>query len=124
MRTHAGPALGAVLSLAFVSAAWANPVLDWNETMVATVATQNPFAQGRFAAITQLAVFEAVNAITGEYEPYLGTIDAPPGASAEAAAIAAAHRVLVNYFPANAAALDAPIRGPETPWRSSSAPRR
>jgi hypothetical protein len=107
MRTHAGPALGALLSLAFVSAASANPVLDWNETMVATVATQNPFAQGRFAAITQLAVFEAVNAITGEYEPYLGTIDAPPGASAEAAAIAAAHRVLVNYFPANAAALDA-----------------
>ena len=28
-------------------------------------------------AITQLAVFEAVNAITGDYEPYLGTIVAP-----------------------------------------------
>jgi hypothetical protein len=107
MRTHIGAAIAAILSLAFAPAAPANPVLDWNETMVATVATQNPFAQGRFAAITELAVFEAVNAITGEYEPYLGTIQAPPGASAEAAAIAAAHRVLVNYFPANAAALDA-----------------
>jgi hypothetical protein len=107
MRTHIGAALGAVLSLSLAPAAAANPVLDWNEIMVATVAPQNPFAQGRFAAITGVAVFEAVNAITGEFEPYLGTIEAPRGASPEAAAIAAAHRVLVNYFPANAAALDA-----------------
>lgn len=107
MRTHFGAALGVALGLALAPAAFANAVLDWNETMVATVAAQNPFAQGRFAAITGLAVFEAVNAITGEYEPYLGTIDAPAGASPEAAAIAAAHRVLVSYFPATAAALDA-----------------
>src|SRR5204862_1200198 len=56
---------------------------------------------------TQLAVFEAVNTIQGGYEPYLGTIVAPAGASAEAAAIAAAHRVLKFYVPASAAALDA-----------------
>jgi hypothetical protein len=52
-------------------------------------------------------VFEAVNAITGDYEPYLGTVAAPPGASAEAAAVAAAHGVLKNYFPGSAASLDA-----------------
>src|SRR5688572_22188232 len=74
-------------------------VLDWNAIMVATVSSQNPFAQARFAAITQLAVFEAVNSITGDYEPYLAPIDAPSGASAEAAAVAAAHAVLINYFP-------------------------
>jgi hypothetical protein len=56
-------------------------------------------------SITQLAVFEAVNAITGDYEPYLGTVIAPVGASADAAAIAAAYRVLKNYFP-GAANLD------------------
>ena len=67
----------------------------------------SPFAQARFMAITQLAVFEAVNAVTGRYQPYLGTIDAPEGASAEAAAIAAAHTVLRNYFPASTGALDA-----------------
>ena len=50
-------------------------------------------------AITQLAVFEAVNAITGDYKPYLGTVVAPPGASADAAAVAAAYKVLKNYFP-------------------------
>ena len=50
-------------------------------------------------AITQLAVFEAVNAITGDYKPYLGTVVAPAGASADAAAVAAAYTVLKNYFP-------------------------
>jgi hypothetical protein len=82
-------------------------VLDWNAIMVTTVSSQNPFAQARFAAITQLAVFEAVNSITGDYEPYLAPVAAPPGASPEAAAVAAAHAVLINYFPAAAATLDA-----------------
>src|SRR5262245_43599564 len=85
----------------------ADAVQDWNSIMLATVASQNPFAQARYAAITQLAVFEAVNAITGRYAPYLGSVTAPPGASPEAAAVAAAHGVLRNYFPASAAALDA-----------------
>jgi len=90
----------------------ADVVLDWNATAVATMLSQtpappSPFAQARFMAITQLAVFEAVNAVTGKYTPYLGTIVAPEGASPEAAAIAAAHGVLRNYFPASAGALDA-----------------
>ena len=85
----------------------ADVVLDWNTTMLNTIGAQNPFAQARFAAITHTAVFEAVNAITGEYEPYLGNIIAPAGASAEAAAVAAAHGVLKNYFPGSAAILDA-----------------
>src|SRR5215471_2771900 len=54
-------------------AAGANLVLDWNAIAVSTVISQgqSPFAQPRLLAITQLAVFEAVNAITGEYKPYL-----------------------------------------------------
>jgi hypothetical protein len=82
-------------------------VLDWNAIMLATTQGQPPFHQARFGAITQLAVFEAVNAITGDYDPCLGTIGAPPGASPEAAAVAAAHRALRNYFPAAAPTLDA-----------------
>lgn len=89
----------------------ADAVTDWNEIMLETFASQtppvNPFAAGRFAAITQLAVFEAVNTIERDYYPYLGTLKAPRGASAEAAAIAAAHGVLVSYFPGSAATLDA-----------------
>ena len=91
------------------AAARADVVLDWNKIAVNTAVAnhQNPFAQARYAAIVQLAVFEAVNAITGEYQPYLGTITAPPGASAEAAAIEAAYQVLSTYFPASQATLDA-----------------
>jgi PAP2 superfamily len=87
----------------------ADAVLDWNVIAVNTAVTnlQNPFAQARYAAIVQLAVFESVNAITGEYHPYLGTIVAPPGACPEAAAIQAAYRVLSTYFPASASTLDA-----------------
>ncbi|HEX3106535.1 MAG TPA: vanadium-dependent haloperoxidase [Terriglobales bacterium] len=78
----------------------ADVVSDWNTIAVNTAVAnkQNPFAQARYAAIVQLAVFEAVNAITGDYQPYLGTVTAPPGASADAAAIQAAYHVLNFYF--------------------------
>jgi hypothetical protein len=91
------------------AAARADVVLDWNTIAVNTAVAshQNPFAQARYAAIVQLAVFEAVNAIRSEYQPYLGTITAPRGASAEAAAIEAAYHVLCTYFPASHATLDA-----------------
>ena len=80
----------------------ADVVLDWNAIAVSTLVSQgqSQFAHARFMAIAQLAVFEAVNAITGDYKPYLGTVVAPAGASADAAAVAAAYTVLKNYFPA------------------------
>lgn len=108
MRTRtrlAAAACGMLLSTLALSAN--DPVLEWNSIMVSTTAGQNPVVQARFAAITQLAVFEAVNAIDKGFDPYLGTVAAPPSASAGAAAVAAAHVVLRNYFPANASALDA-----------------
>jgi hypothetical protein len=92
--------------LASAAAATANPVSDWNVIAIQQNAG-NPFNQARIMATTQLAVFEAVNAIQGGYDPYLGTVVAPAGASAEAAAVAAAHKVLRFYVPGNAAALDA-----------------
>jgi hypothetical protein len=82
------------------SADGADAVLRWNEIMVESLAGQNPFAAGRLAAITQVAVFEAINSITQDYEPYGGGMPAPAGASAEAAGTAAAHAVLVHYLPA------------------------
>jgi hypothetical protein len=86
----------------------ADVVSDWNSIMVSVVRTApNAFFQGRLAAITELAVYEAVNACTPTYQPYLGTINAAPGASPEAAAVAAAHDVLVHYFPLSTITLDA-----------------
>jgi hypothetical protein len=92
-------------------AARADTVTDWNEIMQATVsvAPTNPVIQSRWDAIVQLAVFEAVNSIVGDYEPYLGVVDAPAWASPDAAAIAAAHRTLVTLRPASTATLD-PLR--------------
>jgi hypothetical protein len=87
----------------------ADIVLDWNVRMLETLAGQSPFATARYAAITQLAVFEAVNSIEGTYEPYVSMIAAPDGASADAAAAAAAHAVLKHYFPLQAVALDAAL---------------
>ncbi len=90
-----------MVGLLFSTIARADAVLEWNKIAVDTAAAnkQSPFVQARTAAIVQVAVFEAVNAITGDYRPYLGTITAPPGASAEAAAIQAAYRVLSHSFP-------------------------
>jgi len=80
-------------------------VLTWNEIAINTAVAngQSPFVQARTNAVVALAVFEAVNTITGDYEPYLGTFEAPDGASVDAAAAAAAWRVLRTYFAANAA---------------------
>ena len=98
--------LVAVTSATLVSSVPADVVTDWNAIMQTTIANGNAHFQSRAGAITQLAVFEAVNAILGDYEPYLGTIAASPGASPEAATIAAAHRVLIAIVPASATALN------------------
>jgi hypothetical protein len=50
-------------------------------------------------AIFHLAVHDAVNGITGEYETYLSPSSPPENASPVASAIAAAHHTLKNLFP-------------------------
>ena len=47
-----------------------------------------------------VAVYDAVMAIEGGYKRFAVDVDAPAGASAEAAVAAAAHRVLGHYLPA------------------------
>jgi hypothetical protein len=99
----------AVIAASFLFSAGgvqADAVIDWNAIMETTVLELDPYVQTRTSAITQLAVFEAVNAIVGDYEPYLGTVTAPPGASPEAAAITAAHGALKALHPESAANLD------------------
>ncbi len=95
------------LAMLGLGTAAADAIHDWNAIMLATTSTQNPLAATRFGTIMHVAMFEAVSAVTRKYEPYLGTVTAPAGASPDAAAVAAAHRVLSTYFPANAPTLDA-----------------
>ena len=56
-------------------------------------------------AYTAIAVYDAVNAIEHEYEPFAVEADAPAGAATGAAVAAAAHRVLAHYLPAQAATI-------------------
>ena len=102
-----GKLLVCVLALSTPSLARADVVVDWTVLAGNTAGGVNGGA--RNMAVVSLAMFEAVNAITGDYEPYLGTVSAPVGASPEAAAVAAAYRVLRTYVtaPATVAALDA-----------------
>jgi hypothetical protein len=81
-------------------------VREWNQIAVQAVGSTAPFPSTRAMAAVQLAVFEAVNAITHRYQPYLGTVGAPDGASADAAVIAAAHDTLAWIFPAQLGFLD------------------
>src|SRR5215470_1379802 len=59
-------------------------VLAWNEIAVQAVGGTPPSPSTRAMAAVQVAVFEAVDAITRRYQPYLGTIAAPSDASPEA----------------------------------------
>jgi hypothetical protein len=97
----------ALVGLATPPTVKADAVTEWNEIMQVTVAAGNANVQARSGAIVQLAVFEAVNSIVGNYEPYLGTIAAPELASPDAAAVAAAHAVLVVLYPGSNTVLNA-----------------
>src|SRR5687767_4176227 len=85
-------------------------VMEWNQQAVALTllpaSALAPVQQTRVMAIFQVAVHDAVNGITGEYETYLSPSSAPESASPEAAAIAAAHHTLKNLFPGNDTLLD------------------
>jgi hypothetical protein len=86
-----------------------NVVTDWNTIASTTIVThggKSPAPSSVWFAYTSLAVYDAVNAITGRYQPFYYRIAAPANASTGAAAVAAAHRVLVNYFPSQQTALD------------------
>ncbi len=96
----------AALSSPLCFRADADAVTDWNAIMQTTVASGNANIQARSGAIVQLSVFEAVNAVIGDCEPYLGTIAAPAEASPDAAAVAAAYRTLITLYSGSAATLN------------------
>jgi hypothetical protein len=75
-----------------------DPVREWNDIarQLTVVPALAPVQQTRAMAIVQVAMHDAVNAITGKYARYNPVGPAPPGASAHAAAIAAAHRALAG----------------------------
>jgi hypothetical protein len=97
-------AAAVLLSLGLPGAALGDEITDWNDVLLRSVqeVRMAPPPATRAFAMMHLAVFDAVNGTEQVYEPYAVDFTVfPPseGASAEAAAAAAAHRVFVELFP-------------------------
>jgi hypothetical protein len=80
-----------------------NTVQQWDKVAEDTVVGSGAF-QGEgyvYMAYTSAAVYDAVVAFRGGYEPYGPAIVAPAGASVDAAVVEAAYRTLSTYFPSS-----------------------
>src|SRR5262249_18013737 len=86
-----------ILTLVGASAR-ADVITDWNAIATTTIFTSGipvPAVPGsRILAMTHAAIHDALNAIDRRYKPYALDRVAEPGASPEAAVVAAAHDVL------------------------------
>jgi hypothetical protein len=96
-----------VLAFVLVRAASAtlppgNTAEQWNKIAEDTVVGSGAFqSEGYiYMAYASAAVYDAVVAIDGGFEPYGPPITAPPGASADCAVVEAAYRTLRYYFSA------------------------
>src|SRR6266498_6037552 len=78
-----------------------NTVAQWNKIAEDTVVGSGAFqSEGLiYMAYASAAVYDAVVAIEGGYEPVDSTISAPAGASVDCAAVEAAYQTLWAYFP-------------------------
>jgi hypothetical protein len=92
-----------------------NPVIEWNRTLLLIVRTpgaQPPTIHStRNFALLHAAIFDAVNNIDRDFEPY--AVHHPHvsrRASAQAAADQAAHDVLISLYPAFATTLDSELQ--------------
>jgi hypothetical protein len=104
-------AISAVLVHSLAPGASADVITDWNLITVNATKTGgfNSNLGTRVDAIEAVAVYDAVNSINRIGKPYHFHASSARPASAEAAAAQAAHDVLVNYFPAQQAAIDAAL---------------
>ena len=93
--------IGAFTLLIANSVVQADAITDWNNVALDAIrsTSTNPPRATRALAMTHVAIFDAVNGIAGEYEPYHADHPAPPGASQDAAAASAAFTVLSAIFP-------------------------
>jgi hypothetical protein len=79
-------------------------VTSWDAvgTQSFSAAALSPAEGHTIFAYVAIAVYDSVMAIEGGHEPFAVDVDAPEGASAQAAVAAAAHRILAHYLPAQA----------------------
>jgi hypothetical protein len=109
-------------TLAGAPCARADVVTDSN-AKAADVTSKSPSTPlaVRAMAIVQVAVFEAVTAITGRYPPHRAKVNASPGASVEAAFAAATRAALLKLMPAQQATIEADYQAALLPLPDGSA---
>jgi hypothetical protein len=95
-----------------VPAAKADTVTDWNTRACDIAAPGAPDAPtaNRTLAIVHTAIYEAVNAITRRYPASTIKIDAPSGASVDAAVAAASYGTLTQLVPSKQAEIESVYR--------------
>ena len=86
----------------------ANVVFEWNQILQDTVPSPQGVLTPRYFAMTHIAMFDAINAVEREFEPYHVRLRWG-GGSPESAAAQAAHDVLVAINPAATATYDAAL---------------
>jgi hypothetical protein len=94
---------GATSRSAHALPALPNTVQQWNKVAEDAVVSSGAF-QGEgeiYMSYASTAVYDAVVAINGGYEPYGPAINAPAGASVDAAVVEAAYQTLSTYFPSS-----------------------
>jgi hypothetical protein len=100
MSLFSRPVLGLVALLALHRPAAADVISDWNEKAISfSIARGWGLAEIRFMAMTDLAMFDAVNAVERGYRPYLMNFVVTGPTSKEAAAASAAANVLAGVDP-------------------------
>jgi len=100
-------AIGLCLAIA-ASSAHADVVTDWNTIAIAVMKagkiTGNPWS--RAMAMVHVAMADSITSVQGKYTLYVAKGPAAPGASAEAAAVAAARQILIQIVPSQKAMID------------------
>jgi hypothetical protein len=94
--------------------AHADAVTDWNQTAIRAAASIgiSTGVQSRIVAMTHARMFDAVNSIERKYTTYAVEVSPSAGASAEAAAITAAHSMLTQLVPDEQKMLDTALTPP------------
>jgi hypothetical protein len=102
-------ALSSLLLFNAPAAADDDVVTRWNSAALAAIRVErtSPPVASRALAILHTSIFDAINGIARTYEHYwVPSYTVPATASVDAAASAAAHRVLLALFPAEAPIFD------------------
>jgi hypothetical protein len=94
-----------------VGSARPDVVLQWNEVHLQAIRRDRtpPPRAARNLAIVHAAIYDAVNAVERTHRPYRVDARVAGAVSIEAAAAVAAHRALVELYPAQAEQLDAAL---------------